>query len=287
VERTQLQKAVDAAALAAGYDINVNSNSAADAVTYAKSNGVDPSTDSNTKIVTNQAVTAYGGDCTSGCPAWTVTAQRTVPLGFASALGISSGNVSATATAINSPVKSIDSSYLMPWGVWGGNNFGGSDPLGLNPGDLAVFRINDYEDANVKPAPCSGSKPPSPCNSNWTIDDNAFKGYFHDMTGTINQGGSDVESKGGNACGQEPTGLLDSLAASGQPGIFPVIGSANGGGGNNNFTVIGFVALKIHSTDCGGGQMDGYVLNWTTWQAKPGGTAVPGLPSVTVLKLWQ
>ena len=40
VHRTQMQKAVDAAALAAAYDIGVNNNSATDAQTYAGKNGV-------------------------------------------------------------------------------------------------------------------------------------------------------------------------------------------------------------------------------------------------------
>ena len=277
VNRTQLQKAVDAAALAGAYDIGVNGSNTADAQGYAVRNGA-----ATPELIANRAATVFAsGD------AWTVSAQRSVPLVFAPLLGISTTNVSTNATAINSPAKSFDSSYLMPWAVWGGNNLGGSDPLGLNPGDLAVFRVNDYgtNPQVVKPNPCDDKRGP-PCNPNWQINDNAFKGYFHDMTGTINQGGNIIDSKGGNACGQEPIGRLTSLPP-GTPAIFPVIDSATGQGGDNVFHVIGFVALQIHSTDCGGGQMDGYVMNWTTWNAQPAGTKVPGLPSVTVLKLWQ
>ena len=270
VQRTQMQKAVDAAALAGAYDIGLNSSSAGDATTYAAKNGV-----ASGELLVNQFAATFAAN-----DSWTVTATRQVNLAFAPFLGINKGTIAVSATAINSPAKSFDSSYLMPYAVWGGNKLGGSDPLGLNVGDQAILRINGYQDANVLPDPNS--------NPNWQINDEAFKGYFHDFSGIITQGSSvTANSKGGNACGQEPVGTLQSLAASGTPGIFPVIGTATGGGGDNNFTILGFVALKIGSTSCGGGQMDGHVMNWTTWNAQPGGPKVPGLPSVTVLKLWQ
>ncbi|HVA26138.1 MAG TPA: Tad domain-containing protein [Chloroflexota bacterium] len=280
IQRTQLQKVVDAAALAGAYDIGLNGNSAADAAAYAKLNQFDPSSDPNSSLLTNGPATIFAAN-----DAWTVTAQRHLPLAFAPLLGMPSATIKATATAINSPAKSIDTSVLMPWAVWGGNSLGGSDPLGLNVGDLAVFRVNDYKAANVLPNPCDDIKGP-PCNKNWQIGDNAFKGYFHDFTGILTQNGAmSTSSKGGNACGQEPIDKLTSLGNT--PGIFPVISTASGGGGNNNFTILGFVALKIDSTSCGGGQMDGVVQRWTTWQAQAGGGTIPGLPSVTVLKLWQ
>src|SRR5205814_1267061 len=109
VERTQLQKAVDAAALAGAFDMwpgdgtngSNSANSASDAIKYMVANGVDPSKDSKLSWVTaagGQAATVYDAN-----DSWKVTISRKVPLVFAPVLGIPNATVTVSALAINSP----------------------------------------------------------------------------------------------------------------------------------------------------------------------------------------
>ncbi|MDE3075409.1 MAG: hypothetical protein KGJ86_08270, partial [Chloroflexota bacterium] len=117
VNQTQMQQAVDAAALAAAQDIGTGS-SASDAVVYAAHNGVNPSVDPNTAIVTNQGLNSLGG---SSIDSWQVTAQRTVALAFAPILGLPQATLKTSAVALYSPLASLDASYILPYAIWGGN----------------------------------------------------------------------------------------------------------------------------------------------------------------------
>jgi len=279
VNRTQLQKAVDSAALAGAYDIGINSSSAGDASIYAASNGVS-------QLTGNQAATTFAsGD------SWTVSAKRTVPLIFAPILGIKNSVVTASATAINSPINGVPGSNLMPYAVWGGNS-----PVGLNTGATVDYRDNGWVDANVKPGPCGNNGSP-PCNANWTSDSNDFKGFLRIDSGTIYQNGN-VVSSGGNATGQEPIGddggtttICDHVRL-GTPGIFPVIGSGSGNG-HVDLTIVGFIAVQMNPVrTCGGPQgmsnpFTGTVVNMTTWNGKVGGSTNSNFPVVRVLKIWQ
>jgi hypothetical protein len=289
VERTQLQKAADAAALAGAQDIGVNNKSASDGATYAKANGVDPASDANTTWLTQpggQPATVFAsGD------AWQVTVQRRVPLAFAAVLGIQNGTVSATATAINSPINGVLGSNLMPYAVWGGNS-----PVNLGAGASVDYRDNQWIDDNVQPSPCGNHSNP-PCNANWTSDSNDFKGFIRIDSGTIYQNGS-IVSSGGNATGQEPIGddggtttICDHVRL-GTPGIFPVI-SRGSGNGHVDLTITGFIFVQMNGVrGCGGAQgMDvpftGTVVNATTWSGNPGGGSNANFPVARILKIWQ
>lgn len=280
VHRTQLQKAADAAALAGARDIGFNGNSVGDALSYARLNGVDP-TKSGTSLVTNAGATVFAsGD------AWTVSVQRTVPLVFAPLLGINSSSVYSTATAISSPAQGVPSDGLLPYAVWGGNI-----PPGLSAGTTVDYRDNHYGDDNVLPDTTS--------NPNWTVGSNDFKGFLRLGSGTVHIG--DLVSQGGNAIGQEPIGpsspagsgnTICDYVLTGKPAIFPVMSSATGDG-IVTLTVNGFIALKLNPVrGCGGPQgvsipFTGTVVNFTTWNAQPGGPPGNGYPAVRVLKIWQ
>ncbi|HEX6510901.1 MAG TPA: pilus assembly protein TadG-related protein [Chloroflexota bacterium] len=143
-ERTQLQKAVDAAALAAAYDLPINpGNAASDATTYLQSNGVVGGT--------NQTTVTYNGNPSSGSgpyPAnqmWKVTAQRHVPTGFGGLVGFSQGTVTATATAVNSPLSSVNN--LVPYAIWGGNT--------VTPED--AYTTSHAPPGGIQGGPCCGS----------------------------------------------------------------------------------------------------------------------------------
>ena len=278
VERTQLQKAADAAALAGAQAIGRAGTSATVALQYARDNGVNPTTDPSTAIVANGSATTF-----SSGDSWVVTIQRHVPLAFAPLLGINNSTVKVSATAIDSPAKSINSDSLMPYAVWDGNS------RALAPGDSVVYRDNGWIDDNVKPMP-DGSP-----NPNWNVTGNEFKGYFHDFSGIqVDQGGEITSSsKGGNATGQEPLTKICDDYNNDRPGIFPVISSASGNGGDITFQVEGFVALRLNPIrGCGGSEgmsspFSGTVIGWNTWDAQPGGNATSGGVTVMVLKLWR
>lgn len=276
VQRTQLQKAVDAAALAGAYDIGISSNSQSDAALYASYNGVNPAADQHTQIVTNQAATVYAnGD------AWTAAAQRSVPLGFAAVLGIKTGTVAASATAISSPALSVDWSTLLPYAIWGGN-----EPVGLGAGATVDYRDNQYKSDNVKPFP-DGSD-----NTNWTSNSNDFKGFLYHGQGTVKVG--DSVTDGGNADEGAYMDKICKLAASGTPGIFPVIGHVTGNG-QISLYIEGFIAVVPQTINyCSGGGKDmsqafsGKVFGPATISnGTPGGQPNPNFPTVRVLKLWQ
>jgi Flp pilus assembly protein TadG len=285
IQRTQLQKAVDSAALAAAYDIaRTGASPSSDAILYAQNNQVDPTKpDAKTTLPTNQATTIF-----SAGDAWTVTAQRKVPLSFAPLVGISSGTVKTTATAISSPVSSLPGTMVMPYAVWGGNS-----PMGLDPGTPGIiFRDNHYADDVVKPNPCGGNNQPL-CNPNWNIGSNDFKGYLHKVTGPLAVG--DVMSDGGNAFGQE-SDYMDAMCALLQkntPAVFPVMDWAAGNGGVT-LHIKGFIALKVNPfKDCGG--PNGADVPWTgtvvgpydVSSGTPNGPTNPGFPDVRVVKIWQ
>ena len=169
LERTQLQKAADAAALAGAFDIwpgngtnnSIAANSATDAAKFATLNGANPTT-----VVSSAASCApVGSTCWVGSTggqaatvydpgdAWQVTIARSVPLVFAPILGIPSSTVTVTAVALNSPLSSCDAACILPYAIWGGNN-----PID-NPGSPFYS-----DDANRW---CAGETPnvPAPCNT--------------------------------------------------------------------------------------------------------------------------
>jgi Flp pilus assembly protein TadG len=136
VERTEMQKAVDAAAMAGAFDYAITNtgacsqtNNATDAQTYFGDNHM--STYSGGGLTEPTTITHNGPPSSppnlgSGIYCfWQVSAQRSgIPLVFAPLVGPvnggSTGTVAATAIAYKSPVKGI--SNPLPYMAWGGNS---------------------------------------------------------------------------------------------------------------------------------------------------------------------
>lgn len=286
VDRTQLQKAADAAALAGAYDIGTGNSNSADAVTYALDNGVKTN-----EIVTNAAATSMAPN-----DSWMVTVQRSVPLTFAPVLGIKHSTVGATATAINSPVGKIDAQYLLPYALWSGNDSGTYTLPGLDNGAAVAYRDNQWASLVVSPDPktCGGNNQP-PCNGNWSVGPQVdFKGFFNQLQGSLSVGSTiSIGSKGGNS--SEPTDKICQIANASprEPAILPVVGSAVLNSGVITFTIAGFRAVYLDPiAGCGGtpGMSSTFtgtiVAPWTISQATPGGGSGDS-NELRVLKIWQ
>jgi Flp pilus assembly protein TadG len=187
VDRTQLQKAADAAALAGAYDLwpgdgshnSTATNTAADAATLAQSNGVNPtqtvSSASSCPVAVTCWVGAQGGQSATvydAGDAWKVTIARRVPLVFAPVLGIPAGTVQVSAVALNSPLSSCDAACILPYAVWGGNNTQNNPgpPNWLSSDANAWCSGVQWTDTNgdtqTGAAPCS--TPPN-SDADWTV----------------------------------------------------------------------------------------------------------------------
>ncbi len=312
VERTTLQKAVDAAALAGAKALwPGGTGMAADALYYAAQNGVDPSVDPNTTITYNGNPSATVWNPPS--EAWQVTATRQVNLAFAPLLGLSQSTVTATATAINSPLASIEAPYVLPYAIWGGNNpTGGQGPNGPccdpppppvpgpynwitlpNSGADVVYRDNQWASLVVFPDAnnCGGKNQPS-CNANWNVGPQvSFKGFFNQMQGQLTTGlNSNLASQSGNA--SEPFSLICQTLTKNPPvAIMPVASWAQENSGVISFYIPYFVGIRLDSiAGCNGGKsmgtnFTGVVLDkWFTSHGKGHG---PSTSPVHVLQLWR
>lgn len=296
VERTQLQQAADAAALAGAQDIGTGSP-ATKALKYASLNGIDTASE----ITANQSASAYAsGD------AWRVSLQRQARILFGRAMGLGpTSPVAATATAVKSPAKTAK---IMPYGLWAGNASGPYTLSGsLNPANSLEYRGNGWISDVVQdnPNPCGGHNQPT-CH--WDVSNGTaqnFKGFL-DLQGK-NQplqifmtSGTKITaiSKGGNNSGdeQDPMAEICSYVTSTppKPALFPLLDNASdaGNGGYITFDVIGFRALYLDPiSGCGG--PNGMGKAWTGHPSSDQSFVVTGLgggstpTNVYVLQLWH
>ncbi|HLQ32408.1 MAG TPA: pilus assembly protein TadG-related protein [Chloroflexota bacterium] len=292
VQRTQMQKAVDAASLAGAQDIGFSgTNPSADAANIAAANGV-----------TSAELTYNGYDSTfAGNDSWRVTASRTVPLIFAPLVGFNNGTISVESLAISSALKSIDAQYVLPYALWSGNPSGEYSAGGLQPGTVPLYRDNQWPSSVVVPDP-NKCKPLDSkdnndnrplCNPNWNVGPNVdFKGFFNNLQGELAVGGSiPPSSQGGNS--SEPTDLLCQLAASGHEALIPVVSAATQASGGISFTISGFMAVTVNTISvCNGGKDMSQPFYATIigpadfTHGTPGGTTTTTNP-VRVLKIWR
>jgi len=245
VNRTELQKAADAAAIAGAYDYTISSTGCSatpaasgtatpltaqqqDAVNYAGYNHALSS-----EVIYNTAPTSPPSLGSGIYCFWQVTVQRTdVALVFAPFVGHSHlGTVAATAIAYKSPVSGVGNP--VPYALWGGNTdnqYLPTDPPETGePYDIGCTRFNQscspgsldltsglntngtdvyikdnnwtrFVYPNHPPDACGGSSQP-PCNGNWLVNSNSFKGYLHinNSPGVYYSVGQNVDSGSGNA----------------------------------------------------------------------------------------
>jgi hypothetical protein len=231
----KMQNAADAAAMAGAYDLPGNPQTATtDAAQWLTKNG-----SGSGEVVTNSVSSTTFSDDTI-----TVKIQRTVPFSFSRVLGINSGTITATAKV---QVQAITSQTVptnaggedtslecrderaCPFAVWA---YRQTDDTLHQIGDIVTFRDNSWVGANV-----------ANNDTHYQGNSNDFKGFLRLDTNTIQVG--DNLSKGGNACGQEPTSGLVYAYQHNQPVVLPVF---DGETGNGQITLhlAGFAALDLH-----------------------------------------
>lgn len=316
VQKTQLQKAVDAAALAAAQDISTGQSSQTDMNTYLGYNGV------NTAEVVNAgtgAVTVNDGPCaTNGCSGWKVTVQRTFNLSFAPVIGITQATVQATATAIKSPVQAVNSNQLLLYALWAGNlssdnsNCGGNPcatyskpvPFAAAPGGLAagsdvIFSDNQWKKDVVSPNPGGcvlAAVNTWPATSNgkpvcaWNVPSQAgFKGFFNNCNCMVTVNSVAIASQNGNGTGE--VDQVCALQGTKSPALFAVVDWATAqGNGPITLHILTLRAAHIDAVHCNNNSAPNYL---TAQMAGPGTIITGGVPggndpnAPMVLKLWR
>jgi len=275
-QRRKLQNAADAAALAGAVDLPSNSAQATNSATqYLTANGFGGGSDT---VTVNQVTTTNFSNDTI-----TVTLRRNVPYTLASVLGLTSGNVTATAKAVVSGPTQMTYCYsgttgpcnpaFFPYLVW---NTDVTTNATHQVGDIVTFRSNAWTGDNV----WNHSSNPA-----WNTNANDFKGFLcMDPPGcayVVVLG--DNQTKGGNRCGQEPVDELQAIYNSNDPYItLPVADTSTGDGNNQVFHIIGFYTLNLRVPGTGlpdGCPNDflGQIVNYTTTGAPSGsgGTQPP------------
>lgn len=243
--KRKLQNAADAAAFAGAYDLTrypvVPSQATTDAVQWLTKNG-----SGNPEVVTNAVSTTTTPNDTI-----TVQLKRTVPYSIMKVLGLSSGDVAASAKVRVSQISGCDSTAnpLCLYSVWYRDPAGHPWTIGTYS-DPALMRSNAWVQKSVQnPGPGPGT------GSTWVGNSKDFKGFLRTDTGDVTIGQN--YTKGGNACGQEQA-QVDALnaawnsspygnGAGSSPAIviIPMLG-AETGNGIALVTVITYVALDIH-----------------------------------------
>lgn len=247
-ERRKLQNAADSAALAGGQDLSVYySNATTDATTSLTTNGYTGAGNDAAPTITLSDTNSSGSQPPDTI---TVSLKRTVPMDFFALLGIKTENVTATAKAVVSSVTGCTdtgTSICVPYLGW---NTVGSACTPIQKGDIIVFRDNAWKDTTNA----------SSCN--WGGNSNNFKGFLRPSTSTqITTGTNQIDSKGGNACGQEPVSEIQGAFTSGTDLIIPIGDSEIGNGANLSIDIPGFIAISLNFTYPYQGQFQTVTLN--------------------------
>lgn len=269
-----LQRKADAAALAGAQDLPTANTARSTADQYLTVNGGAP-------CQPNCATVNTANDLI------TVTAPGHVKMWFLGLVGLSDVDISKSAQVRTTVVTgfAFDSTDIFPFAVWGGNPSypNCTAPYGICAGASKTYRSNQWDNqvANSQKQ-----------NGNWTVNGNNFKGYFNvGQSGNVYQANPNQQySFGGNAIGQEPIAALHDHYLSGKPIILPVItkGNCTDNCGTLNFTIIGWVALKL-TNDPGStnGDFKGDVVGTFLTSKGAGGGYVPGgsFPPIKTISL--
>lgn len=250
--RTDLQKIADAAAFAGAQELPIPGQANSEAIKYIGLNGTSDCSTSCVEISTSSETN----------DTITVTTRRRVNYTFLRAIGLTGSDVTARAKIISrwATGYAFDDEDVFPYGVWGDRSAGpsGSCPYGLCDGEEVIYRSNGYADDAV---------PDSEDNSDWDVNSNKFKGYFHAGTDIVQMNPDEWQtfSYGGNAQGadggDERKQMLHEHYLSGKPIILPVIGAARDCGGSGEepctipntgqnvegiqFKIIAWVAIEL------------------------------------------
>lgn len=237
--RRQLQSDADAAALAGAQDLPYSSANAWDS---AKA-------DATTSLINNQ----YSGTGNDAAPVFTpgrtyttnseppdtitVDLSRTVDTAFLGILGLGSRNVSAEGKAV---VYGISSCADGPGGIcipYLGWDTVTSACIPIQTGDIIIFRDNQWV----------GDTSAGSCQ--WSGNSDNFKGYLRPSGGSsLSTGTTQITSKGGNACGQEPVSEVQDAFNNHTDVVIPVASTESGNGSNLNVNIVHFITISLHFT---------------------------------------
>jgi Flp pilus assembly protein TadG len=239
LNRRKLQNAADAAAYAGAYRLPVNPNQATiDSVQWLTKNGSNI-----TEVVTNAVSTSP-----NGIPNDTITVSllRNVSYSVMKVMGLTSGNVVATAQV---QVQAATGMWLsnpdfMTYAVWKWNIVPGQqmDTVTHKIGETVDFSSNKWITDNIE-------QPNS--NPQWQVVGADFKGFMSPPgSGALSVNIGNPLLQGGQQCGQQPVAALQAVYnnpdSNGQSIIvLPIVNLAVQGPGGITFTVEGFVAVNI------------------------------------------
>jgi hypothetical protein len=228
-EKRELQKAVDAAALAAARELPDSwAQAEADAGEWLEKNDVD-GTDGDTVDISFTCTSEYAIACDPAADRWdtiVVHAERNVPLNFAPLLGLDDITVSATAAGCQglcgaTPFRSLDVMMVLDRTL----SMSHSDLQNAKDGALAVLQVFDADWQQVGLAAIPSGKKSDPCgypsNIGWDAShpDWVLVGLsddFQNPDGSLNWGSDLVDTID---CLRQPSGayaqtnLGDPLAA--------------------------------------------------------------------------
>lgn len=236
--KTQMQAAVDAAALAGAAGLPNTTTAGTQADQYWELNN-DPLQSQGTNLVLTKS---YTSGTTNKI---TATGQADVQTWFARVVGLNSWHITATATAGLTVMTgfAFDNVDIFPYAVWGGNTSypNCTKPYGICAEASKTYRSNHWDNQVDQAQRNSG---------NWTVNGNNFKGYFNvGQADKVYQADPYQQySFGGNATGQQPIDALHEHYVSGKPIILPVITKgtcSTSNCGTLDFKIVGWVALKL------------------------------------------
>jgi Flp pilus assembly protein TadG len=250
-QQRKLQNQADAAALAGAADLSkYYSNACSDANTSLTSNNnsATVSCSVGTSAAAAAATPAYSNDQI------TVRLTQQIPLLFFPVLGVSTKTLTATAVAAAASItgcqdNSVSNTVCSPYAAWRPGPACSGNYTDPEAGELVIIRSSQSSGWVNGTAGSVGTGAGS-CSSDWTVAANDFKGFLRPYGQSYIDVGSNIISKGGNACGQEPVSDIQAAFTSGQTLIIPVLdsGVAGHGSGNPSVHIPGFITVRLDFT---------------------------------------
>lgn len=237
--RRKLQNAADAAAFAGAYRLPGNPSAATtEDVQWLTANG-----SAGGEVTTNAVSTTSVTNDTI-----TVSLRRTVGYSFMRVLGLSSGNVTATAKVQVGTVTScvLSSNNCPAYAIWYQNVDGTPIFVSTSNPDVVIWRSVSWVSDSVKD--------PGGKNSQWEGKSSDFKGFFVNTSSVSSpcaatlECAGEVTTSGGNHCSDEYPYLqaANTAYANHTPFIVAVLNHETGNGSNTNVTIEGFAALNLN-----------------------------------------
>jgi len=250
-QQRKLQNQADSAALAGAADLSkYYTNACSDANT---------SLTSNNNAATVSCAVGTSAAAAAASPAYTndkitVTLTQQIPLLFFPVLGVKTKTLAATAVATAASItgckdNSVANTVCSPYAAWRPGPACSGNYTDPEVGELVIIR-SSQNSGWVNGTAGSVGTSAGACNTDWTVNANDFKGFLRPYGQSYIDVGSNIISKGGNACGQEPVSDIQAAFTSGQTLIIPVLdsGASGQGSGNPSVHIPGFITIRLDFT---------------------------------------